>query len=178
MKWSVSICLVLILSFFGFTQNDNVSEDSFDSDKLNAYMMEYTNQLRSKKRRNSLMFYTWLCPAAKNHADYMASNNYLGHSQRKIAYRTVRDRVQKFGRDADFIGENVQYLSLAYEIEKANNNLTYSRLASILISNWRKSKGHYANMIDKAYTGIAHQFAIKDGILYACQILTSKPYFP
>ena len=160
------------------SQSEVVDLSNFDSSILNELLIDYTNQLRKRKRKQKLSYFPKLDAAAKNHADYMAARKYLGHIQKNKALKTVKDRVVMLGGDADFVGENVQYISINYEIEQADNKLTYENLAVILGEQWRKSKGHYANMIDGNYNGVSHQFAIKDGLLYACQVFTSKPFEP
>jgi len=141
-------------------------------------LVDYTNALRKRKRRNNLEYYPALDAAAKNQANYMADKDYLGHFQKNRRLKTVKNRVQVLGGDADYVGENVQYISIQYQLEKAKGKLTYQALAKILGDNWKNSKGHYANMIDKRYEGVAHQFAFKDGLLYACQVFSSKAFEP
>lgn len=169
---------LLTLSGFAFGQADIVSLNNFDSKKLNLLLLDYTNQQRKRKRRDTIEYYPALSAAAKSQANYMAKNEYLGHYQKNRRLKTVKNRVQVLGGDADYVGENVQYISIQYELERLKGKLTYQALAKELGENWKKSKGHYANMIDKKYQGVAHQFAIKDGLLYACQVFSSKPFEP
>ena len=43
-------------------------------------------------------------------------------------------------------------------------------------ANWKKSAGHFKNMVNKDYAGVSHAYAIKDGILYCCQVFGSEPF--
>ena len=168
----------IIISVLAFGQNDLVNLSDFNTEKLNELLVNYTNQLRVRKRKTALTYDPNLDAAAKNHAQYMAERNYLGHFQKNKSLKTVKDRVSILGGDADFVGENVQYVSLDYEIKKSKYRLTYSDLATILGDNWKNSKGHYANMIDDNYSGVSHQFVVKNGLLYVCQVFSSKPFEP
>lgn len=162
----------------GFGQGEKVDLAQFNSAKLNEYLIAYTNQLRERKRKQSLDYYPALDAAAKNHATYMAEHNYLGHTQKNKTYKTVKDRVSVLGGNAEFVGENVQYISINYELQKAKQGLTYQQLAKILGENWKNSRGHYLNIITPEYTGVSHQFVVADGKLFACQVLSSKPFEP
>ncbi len=173
-------CL-LILCFTGFcynalSQTEIVDPDNFNDDRLNQLLLEYTNRERRKKRRGALDLYPVLDLAAKDHVKYMAERKYVGHIQKIKQKRTVQLRVNYYGGNSQFVGENVQMIPLKYEIQKSKNRLTYNQLAKMLGDNWRKSKGHYLNMVDKNYTGVSHQFAIKGGDLYVCQVFSAKHF--
>ena len=170
--------LILILPHLANGQTTLVDIDNFNADKLNALLIDYTNQQRLRKRKQKLLYYPQLNAAAKNHALYMADRSYLGHFQKKKSLKTVRDRLKLLGGNAEFVGENVQFISILFELEQSNGNLTYEQLAKLLGDNWKRSRGHYKNMIESVYTGVTHQFAVSNGMLYACQLFTSKPYTP
>jgi uncharacterized protein YkwD len=168
--------VLILISILGYAQGDLVSLSNFDTERLNSYLVNYTNQLRTKKRKQGLAYYSDIDAAAKNQAQYMADRKYLGHFQKRKPLKTVKDRVKSLGGDAQTVGENVQYISINYEIKSTSNTLTYLQLATILGDNWKKSRGHYRNMLDETYTGVSHQFAIKNGLLFVCQVFTSKPF--
>ena len=170
------IWVFLGLSFMAKAQNEIVDSDQLDDDKLNQLLLDYTNRERRKKRKDSLALYPMLDLPAKDHSDYMAKHDYVGHFQKIKQKKTVELRVNYFGGNSQYVGENVQMIPIDYEIKKSKNRLTYPQLARMLGENWRKSKGHYANMIDKNYTGISHQFTINNGYLYVCQVFSSKPF--
>ncbi|MFK8038378.1 MAG: CAP domain-containing protein [Crocinitomicaceae bacterium] len=163
----------LLISIFVFGQTEVVDLSNFNANKLNHLIIEYTNQLRSKKRRPPLAHHALLDNAAQNHADYMADRKRLSHTQRNRNLKTVKDRVEALGGNADFIGENIQFISINYEIEQSNYQLTYIQLAKILGDNWKASKGHYLNMIDREYSRVSHQFAFANGLLFVCQVFSS-----
>lgn len=163
----------LFFSILAFGQSKKVDLVNFDTQKLNALLVDYTNQLRLEKRKKQLEYYPTLDKAASIHAIYMANRKYLGHVQRNRKFRTVIDRVKAFGYLPEFVGENIQFISIQYKIDVENKMLTYFQLSKILGDNWKESRGHYLNMIDFRYTGVSHQFAIKDGLLYVCQVFSS-----
>lgn len=165
-------CLLFSMSIFG--QSKKVDLRKFDGQILNQLLIDYTNELRLKKRKKPLEHYLLLDSAAINHVLYMANRKYLGHTQKSRALRTVKDRLEYFGETPEFVGENVQFISIQYEVDKSNKDLTYNQLSEIIGHNWKVSRAHYLNMINSNYTGVSVKFAISGGLLYVCQVFSSE----
>lgn len=177
------ISLLYIFTLFSLSAQTKVSGelvdlDSLDKKKLNLLVLHYTNELRIKRKKDTLSNYPALSKAARYHAKYMGYYQYVGHNQQRKGYKTVKERLVTFGGDANFVGENVQMVPVTAWLKNSKVPFTYEVLAEKLVENWRKSKGHYNNMINEHYTGAYHGFYLIDGNLYACQVFSSKPFNP
>ncbi|MFD1552287.1 hypothetical protein DNU06_11360 [Putridiphycobacter roseus] len=159
-------------------ENTILDLEKIDKKLLNLLLIDYTNELRGKRKKDTLSNYPSLSKAARYHAKYMGYYQYIGHHQQRKGYRTVKERLISMGGDANFVGENVQMVPLTSWVKNSKTDFTYGELAEKLGENWRKSKGHYNNMINEHYTGVYHGFYFIDGNLYACQVFSSKPFEP
>ena len=150
---------------------------NFNVELFNQYVLQEVNKLRVRNRVDTLVPDPSLDQAGQDHADYMAENKQLTHFQKKNKLK-VRpyDRVQYYGGTHDKVAENIQLVPLEFKIEKSKNRLTYEKLAKEIVDTWKKSSDHYRNMMNPNYAGVSHTYALKDGILYCCQVLASKPF--
>ncbi|MCG8576299.1 MAG: CAP domain-containing protein [Flavobacteriales bacterium] len=167
-----------MMVFCSFGQSEIIDSTNVDFDILNEYILKEVNNLRKRKRVDTLLEDHSLDKAAKDHADYMAERRILTHSQKSAEKRSPLDRVIYYDGGHNLVGENVQYQNLLQMQKKAKNRLTYQKLAKEIVGSWKKSKGHYANMINNDFKGVSHQYAIVDGVLYCCQVLASEPFTP
>lgn len=173
-KWIGLFLFLVSTAVIG--QSEIVDLKNFKADVLNQALIDEVNALRKRKRLDSLTNDVILEKAALDQAQYMAAEQELGHGQKSKLKGSPYKRVLFYGGSHNLIGENVLSYNLESEIKKSKNKLTYQRLAKDLIDQWEKSKPHYENLIEPDYTQIAHQFAIKDGVLFACQVFGSKPF--
>ena len=171
-KW----LFILIFLPFSVSAQEIVDPKNFDEDLFNYYVLKEVNKLRTRNRVDTLVPDPSLDEASQNHARYMADNKLLTHFQEEKTMNKPYDRVKFFGGTHDKVGENVQLVALDYKIEKAKGKLTYEKLAKDVVSNWKKSSEHYQNMINPLFSGVSHKYAAKEGILYCCQVLASKPF--
>lgn len=172
-KWLVVILVLTSTSLFG---QEIINPRKFDVDLFNKYMLKEVNKLRVRGRVDSLIEDPSLDLASQDHADYMAENNVLSHAQKDKEKNAPYDRVLFYGGSHNKVAENIQLVPLAYKIEKSKNKLTYEKLAKEVVANWKKSAGHFKNMVNGDYSGVSHTYAIKDGILFCCEVLASKPF--
>lgn len=157
---------------------DVVSMENFDEEQFNKYVLEEVNKLRKRNRVDSLIHDPSLDEAANDHAEYMAKNNVLSHQQKNRLKQTPMDRVRFYKGSHEKVAENIQLFQLEREIEKSRGRLTYQKLAREIVDNWKGSSGHFKNMVNEDYTGVSHQYVLKDGKLYICQVLASAPFEP
>ncbi|UKN01258.1 CAP domain-containing protein [Paracrocinitomix mangrovi] len=167
---------LLFIAQFSRAQEELVELKNFDHDLFQKYMIIEVNKLRERERVGMVERDTSLDRAAQDHVDYMVENNVLSHKQKDKEKLTPFDRIKYYGGSHSSVAENIQMIPLGQKIEKAKGRLTYERLARDMIGNWKKSSGHFTNMINQDYVGITHTFKIKNGMMYCCQLLASGPF--
>lgn len=155
---------------------ETIEVNAFNEKLFNKYVIEEVNKLRKRERVDSLIEDHSLDKAAKDHADYMAQENVLSHAQKDKEKNAPFDRVKYYGGSHEKVAENIQLVPLKYKVDKSKNRLTYQKLAKEVVANWKKSAGHFKNMVNGDYEGLSHAYTIKDGNLYICQVLASKPF--
>lgn len=118
--------------------------------QLRKEIHKKVNDLRISLKLPPLSLSDTLKAAAKLQSDYMATSNAIGHTQIKKVYKDPKDRVIfSKGTDFEIVGENVLMIGLPKgKISKSD----ISKLATSMFEMWKKSPGHYANMIHKDYT--------------------------
>ncbi|MEX1002909.1 MAG: CAP domain-containing protein [Crocinitomicaceae bacterium] len=170
------IVLIIALLSLNLRAQEVVDVKNFDEELFREQLLAEVNKLRKRNRQDSLQHDPSLDQAAADHAAYMTENKTLSHQQKNKLKQAPIDRVKFYGGSHAKVAENTQLFPLAYEVEKSKGRLTYEKLAREVVGNWKKSSGHYKNMINGDYTGVAHQFTLKDGQLYCCQLLASSPF--
>jgi uncharacterized protein YkwD len=167
---------LLILPSVLFGQAEVIDTANFDVDTFNKYMLKEVNKIRVRERVDSLIEDHSLDAAGQDHANYMAENNVLSHAQKDKAKNKPYDRVMFYGGTHNSVAENIQLVPLNYKFKKSKGKLTYEKLAKETVANWKKSAGHFKNMVNKDYAGVSHTYVLKDGMLYCCQLFGSKPF--
>lgn len=171
--------LLLLLSILtagpAFTQ-DKIEPGKFNYDLLNQLVQAEVNNLRTRKRLDSLTYDTSLDNASADHARYMGENGELTHTEKSREKRTPYDRVIFYGGTHSNVGENVLYVPIAQMMDDADGKLTYQKLAKEIVEVWKASKEHYENILNPAYQVVSYGFFIKDGRLYVCQVMASRPF--
>ncbi|MBI3135889.1 MAG: hypothetical protein HYZ14_14520 [Bacteroidetes bacterium] len=175
---SLMRCLLLIGCFFSLplAAQDKIDPAKFNYDLLNQLVQDEVNTLRSRKRLDSLRHDTSLDNASADHAKYMGDNQVLTHTQKSREKRNPYDRVIYYGGTHGTIGENVLQMPIAQMMDDANGKLTYQKLAKEMVEVWKASKEHYENILNADYQVASYGFYIKDGSIYACQLLASEPF--
>lgn len=165
-----------IFPLFVVAQTEKVELKSFNATLLDQCLTREVNALRLRKRLDSLVSDPILEKAALDQAKYMAANNVIGNGQKDRLKGSPYKRVLFYGGAHNLIGENVQAFELEKAIVKSKNRLTYERLAKEIVDLWEKSKLDATQLLEPTYAHVAHQFQLKDGMLFICQVFGSKPF--
>lgn len=170
------IIILLLASVKVNAQQDKIDPQQINYDLLNELVTDEINALRSRKRLDTLSNDASLDKASQDHAKYMGDNAILTHAQKVKDKKTPYDRVLFYGGSHSSVGENVQVQPLAQMIENSNGKLTYQKLAKEIADTWKASKEHYENILNPDYQVVSYAFYVKDGNLYICQVMASKPF--
>jgi len=170
------ILVLSFVSFNGLSQREVVDTVTFDQNILNQYLLKIINAERRKKKKDSVFFDETLNLITQDHVNYMAQNNYVGHDQKNAQKRLIQNRMDFFEMNHELVAENVTSVNLRQLYIKSKGRLTYYKLAKIIFADLKRQSSAYNNLIFPKYSGINQQFNIKDGFLYVCQILATKPF--
>ena len=100
-------------------------------------VFELTNTERAKNGLNLLELDNNLIKSAQGHAEDMYNNSYFSHTS--LDGRTLSDRILKYSREFNFMGEN---------IAKGQNS------PKSVIDSWMASQGHRENILNPNYKKI------------------------
>ena len=128
--------LALILSI-------NSSSEVVFSNDWQLQMLKSVNELRTDKGLSSLILCKPLASSAQNYAQAMAGQNFLSHT----------------GKDGSTPGDRMQ--NSGYKWKKsttgsmvAENIAAGQKSVDQVMSGWKKSKGHYKNIVGKKFTHV------------------------
>jgi uncharacterized protein YkwD len=142
--------------------------------QLKSELSGLINKLRAEKQLKSLAFDHVLEQAAVIHSEFMALNRVLKHEEVDPKKLTPKARVYFCGgTDFELVGENViQSAPQTFPMTKES----VSALAKELFEAWRKSPGHYANMINKNYElgDLAFSVDPTNNVIYATHVFGKK----
>jgi uncharacterized protein YkwD len=120
--------------------------------------LEYINKHRKKHGRKPLKGYYELDSIAKGHSKYMAKYKVCNHDG---SHKRLEEAMAITGGSR--AAENVaQYPARGYNKHTAKK----------LVSEWMKSSGHKANLLNPNFKRIGIGIAIRKGQVYATQIFT------
>jgi uncharacterized protein YkwD len=160
----------------GYAQQDRIDPAKFNYDLLNQLVMEEINEIRSRKRVDTLVHDPSLDEASADHAKYLGDNNLFTHVQKSKLKRSPYDRVVYYGGSHNKVAQNLQVIQIAQLMDDSNNKLTYQKLAGEIVDRWKGSKEEFENIISADYQVVSYAFYIKDGKMYCVQLLASKPF--
>ncbi len=100
-------------------------------------VFELTNTERAKNGLNLLELDNNLIKSAQGHAEDMYNNSYFSHTS--LDGRTLSDRILKYSKEFNFMGEN---------IAKGQNS------PKSVIDSWMASQGHRENILNPNYKKI------------------------
>lgn len=164
--------LILLFSLWGFlmphtglhaqTPADTINPESFDQALVQLLLRSGIDSLRAAAGKTSLENDSILTAAATDHATYLVTSRWIGHTQPNPEKKNVNKRVEFFGGKNYLCGENVA-ASYALELmedkqtRRLYHNYTYQDLADEFISLWQNSPPHYQNLLNNLYscTGIS-----------------------
>lgn len=163
------LLITLFLNIKGYAQL--TSENYW---QLKTELSGLINKLRAEKQLKPLAFDYTLEQAAVMHSEFMALNQLLQHEEVDPKKLSPKARVNFVGgRDFEIVGENViQSSPQAFPMTKES----VSALAKELFEAWRKSPGHYANMINKSYElgDLAFSVDTKTNAIYGTHVFGKK----
>ncbi len=125
------------------TEATTSSQTTETSTEVNKYqneiyeVFELTNAERTKNGLNLLELDGSLIKSAQGHAEDMYNNSYFSHTS--LDGRTLSDRIFKYSREFNFMGEN---------IAKGQNS------PKSVIDSWMSSQGHRENILNPNYKKI------------------------
>lgn len=171
------ITLFFFTALFIINSYTQVSFDCYSGDgkELNEFILREVNKHRKKAKVPALKNDGLLHLAAEDHVNYMSDKDKSTHFQRNKYKKTPKNRVDFYGEQFDLVGENVQQ----NWIKKSEKDFIKNceDLAKTLVTGWRNSPPHYANMIDEHYTTTYTAVNINsEGKIYACQLFGSDAY--
>lgn len=168
-KFLFTFLISLFLTSVGYSQL--TSENYW---QLKSELAGLINKLRAEKQLKPLTFDHTLEQAAAMHSEFMALNRLLQHEEVDPKKLSPRARVNFVGgRDFEIVGENVvQSSTQTFPFTKES----ISKLAKELFEAWRKSPGHYANMINKSYELADLAFSVDETnkVVYATHVFGKK----
>lgn len=107
----------------------------------------------NKERHSSigaLYLHTQLTRAAQKHADWMAKNHTLDHSENGVPF-------------------NVRITNEGYKFWTAGENIAMGQTTvKSVMQSWMNSPGHRANILNKSYTDVGFGVAESNGRKYWC----------
>ncbi len=155
--------------------SDVINWQEIDYDFAEELLIAKVNELRNRKRRQALEEHDQLKQAADKHNRWQSKAGKISHRQPKSKTSTPFKRVRLISEDWIQVGENL--LRLDYVFSEAENGdlyreLTYDEMTDKMLSLWRKSKGHYKNLIRKEYEncGTAIYFDARRRTVYVTQV--------
>jgi len=171
------LCILLIvIPFKPFAQRENIDTLNFKSVVLSNLIAKKINSERKKKKLDSLSYNNELSRMTLNHVQYMADNNVVGHEQQNKQTNNLEKRLIFFEGNNKFIAESVASIDLRSLIVKSKGRLGYDKLAKLIYDKWKKSSFDYQKIINQKYYYINQQIVLKNGVLYICITLASKPF--
>ncbi len=157
---------------------DQVDWYNIDYEFAKALLLERINKERKRKRMHGLVENDQLYVAADRHNKWQIKVGKISHKERKGKSETPVKRVHQVSKDWIRVGENLLRLDYAFDKDERGmlfRQLSYKELTDKMYSLWRKSKGHYKNLIRKEfdYCGTAIEFDMKKKRVYVTQVYGS-----
>jgi len=130
-------------------------------------VLRHVNRLRRRLGLHLLTMDERLRGAARQHTQEMARLGYYAHSSPVAAWREPRRRACRAGYLDPFVSENIGLVS------------GYRDVARALFESWRKSPGHYRNMVDTQVSriGVGAMSTVRGGreVWLATQVFGALP---
>lgn len=166
------IFLFLFSLVFGFS-HAQLSE--LETKTLSKLLTEHVNKLRKELGKSPLQNDENLAKAAKLHSVYISKKGKLNHVQTGTKFPKPKDRVANFSKTFIGVGENILY---SKPVKLPLNESNLRKLAFNMFRSWKKSTGHYANMIfdDYTYGDFGFVYNPKSKRVFATQVFAQKGY--
>ena len=178
---AILILFVTLLHLIGAAQSPSsvIEPVRFDADLLERLIKKGVDSVRLKRKAMTLQADTALQLAANHQALYILKTGKLTHTQsRNKTMRTVMQRIRAFGGRGSYVAENALYcyvtIPIRNTIGKTVTLTTYQEAADEVVRMWVRSKGHYANMINRRFThtGVAVAYDVARKRVIAVQVFS------
>ncbi len=179
------LLLLLFFSFFPFRIYTQQPSDTIDKQNIHHQLLEQliekgVDSLRTQKNRSILLFDSILYKAAADHAHYLLTKRSLSHTQTNAKKKNAQKRVEYYGGEGYYVGENIALTYIQTAVNDGNNrdytNYTYKATALSIINIWRQSSAHYQNLLNPQYNHTAVAVVYDEGTkrLIAVQVFAIK----
>jgi len=156
----------------------SVETYSEDVEKLELIVSKKIDSLREHKKRDPLILHEHLKTSARHHLIWVKETGRVVHFQDVKITKTPIKRARLAGYTEKLIGENLAMTKYGKELKTEKGliyvNETLEDIANDLVNNiWRKSKGHYKNIIGKEFKdhGVAIAVDTHHHKVYVMQVL-------
>lgn len=158
-------------------------DSGFDSNLVEKYIYEFTNDERQKRGVSSLSRITTIDSIARNHSLDMSNRIYFSHTTPEGLDPTDRGNKAGYNCRKDYgsyysvgLAENIYqtYTYSSYMTKGIKSSYHWvadeETLAKEIVDGWMDSQGHRENILEKKYTNIGVGVAInEDETVYATQ---------
>lgn len=152
--------LISLLSLF-------ICVNGLAQSSVTDFMLLRVNALRDSLRLSKVKPDLILDKAALNQATYIATKKKLGHEQTTPKMETLADRILHFGANRTYFGENVAFVQVSQGVSN-------KEIADQLFEAWKKSPGHYANMVNPNFSRLGFEIKRTPQGIYATQVFASE----
>lgn len=177
MKFLGVLCVVFG-SLSSWAQVEFVDTNQINTVSLNESVNRFMSAERRKNRLDSLHWDPTLTAMTKHHLDYMLKHQVVGHLEKLTHYETPLNRADQFGCNHNVLYENVQSVDLRALILKAKGRYSYLKLGKLIAEKWLKSPSDANTFLTDAVVNYNRQIAFKNGVLFICQTVASRPFIP
>ena len=165
------IFTIILVSFFLISvkaqENNLFLEETIDQEiaELEAIVLRKIDSIRIKKNREPLIHHDHLKTSARHHLIWVKETGKVVHFQDVKITKTPIKRARLAGYTEKLIGENLAMTKYEKELKTEKGeiytNISLEDIANDLVNNiWRKSKGHYKNIIGKEFKDHAVAIAV------------------
>ena len=172
MKNKILLLIAISVNIYSiYSQQLTTSQEKHLTDLLTKKI----NLQRKKMGTHLLEKDVNLVKAAKLHAIYMANSYKTTHFQENKDLKTPQKRVQSFSNSFTTIGENVLKTR---SIRPPFTNKKLALIANLMFNAWKKSPGHYENMITSqfSHSGFGFSYNSKKKQIFAAHVFGDKTY--
>jgi len=166
--------LLFIILIFSFVEMSGQLK-AVEKQQLSTTLLKRINTHREKEGHLKLKRNPDLIKAAKIQCTYLTKAGKLSHNNPNPDLKTPKKRVEKFSKSFVAFGENILY-SKPTNIPLSKTAI--NKLAYDMFNSWKKSPGHYANMISDVYShsDLTFGYDVKTRRVYAVHVFGKKGY--
>lgn len=172
------VFLLVLFCFAGAAnaQNQTATKDTLDTKLIEKLIRQKLDSIRVKKKISKYIYNDTIYKAAKFHAEYMLNSGNFSHMQTDSKTKTPTLRLQKFGIEKSYYGENIAYVYSDFlSIGTVITYKEYVAIANEFVLLWVKSKPHYQNICDAKFKmdALAISYSYETQKIYAVHDFTA-----